>query len=124
MTQREDGSIGSVAEEAVKLLKAVQSWAAEHGPDPHPGKLVPEDLVRALDGHRASGDAPCRYCPLCRLLVALWSTTPEVKHHVAVAASSLLQAGTALLDGHADRASEHSRTRGFEHIDLDVEGDG
>jgi hypothetical protein len=53
---------------------------------------------------------------------AVRQTSPEVRAHLATAASSLLQAAAGLL---ATTVPDHARTReGVERIDLDDETDG
>ena len=80
MTARSNDSepVGSLGEEAVRLLAALQD--------------------RAGGGHEhdaSSGD--CRFCPVCRMVGAVRSTPPEVREHLSSAGASLVQAVSALL---------------------------
>jgi hypothetical protein len=76
--------VGSLAEEAAKLVSALSSMQpAGHGdPDNPHDPLAPE----------------CRYCPLCALVRTARSMTPEVREHLASAATSLLLAARGFLD--------------------------
>lgn len=83
--------VGSLAEEAAKLIAVVQGWAHagaaddEHGDDEH-----------GDDEH--VGGAECRYCPVCALARQARALTPEVRDHLANAAVSLALAFKGLLD--------------------------
>ena len=94
--------VGSVAEEAAKLLGALSGWA------------------RDLDDHVATGAPECTYCPICRTVHALRHTSPEVRTQLATAATALLQAASGLL---ATVAPDQPDRGGVEHIDLDDAGD-
>lgn len=90
--------VGSLAEEAARLLAVVQSWAQDQRPRP--------DSADADDPASDAGDhadhdplaAECRYCPLCAVARLAKAATPEVREHLAVAASSLAFAARALVD--------------------------
>ncbi|MCW2793585.1 MAG: hypothetical protein JWO76_2683 [Nocardioides sp.] len=106
----EPDDVGSVSDEAVKLLGALSDWARE------------------ANGHVATGSAECTYCPICRTVHALRQTSPEVREHLAVAATSLLQAAAGLLATAVPpdaRAGEPGGARGtgVERIDLDDDTD-
>ena len=55
-------------------------------------------------------------CPLCRTVHAVRQLNPDVKTHLAAAASSLAQAAAALMSTPAPRRTDHD---GVEHIPLD-----
>jgi hypothetical protein len=114
MTPREEDPVGSVGDEAAKLLGALADWAGEHI-----GDRV-GDRAREVNEHIATGDAECLYCPVCRTVHAVREASPEVKAQLAGAASTFLQAAAGLLAaaGHAEPPSSR-----VQHIDLD-EGDG
>lgn len=108
---REEPDVGSVAEEAVKLLGALSGWAKE----------TAGDAGQALDQHLATGAAECTYCPICRTVHAVRELSPEVKTQFATAATSFLNAAAGLI---ADAASApRDRSAGVEHIGLDDDGD-
>jgi hypothetical protein len=88
-------SLGSAAEEARKLLAALQ------------------DFTRRTTGeHIATGGPECRLCPLCQLISVVRDTRPEVAEHLGSAAASLLSAlRAALQQGQEDRP-------GVQHIDI------
>jgi hypothetical protein len=112
-----DGSVGSVGEEAAKLFDALQDWAKESGPAGSAGLGGLADQWRAVNEHLATGGTDCVYCPVCQMISKVRGASPEVRTHLAVAASSLLQAAAAVLDSRAAKAPapDSSVTK----IDLD-----
>jgi adenine-specific DNA glycosylase len=108
--------VGSVAEEAAKLLGAVSGWAREQ-------RDGVADLADAMTDeaheHLAPGSPECTWCPVCRTIAAVRQTSPEVRAHLASAASSLMLAVSEFL---ATRPP--ARESKVEHIDLDdTQGD-
>jgi hypothetical protein len=97
--------VGSLADEAVRLFGALSDWA--------------RDATEEPDEHVHTGSPECTWCPLCRTVHAVRQAAPEVRGHLAVAASALLQAAAGVLADAA--ASDAHRGTGVEHIDL--EGD-
>ena len=123
MTDTEDGrdpEVGSLAEEATKLLGALNGWARDQGGDL--GESVAglsEHAVAAandLNSHLATGSAECTVCPVCRTVHAVRQLSPEVKAHLTTAATSLVHAAAGIL---ATAAPAPSDRGGMEHIDLD-----
>ena len=126
-------AVGSVGEEAAKLLGAVSEWARDQGTD------VGSDMGKTLGGlasqaaaslhgineHLATGSAECSYCPVCRTVHAIRETSPEVKTHLVSAASSFLQAASMLLATQVPK-DDSGRRPSVERIDLDddLDGDG
>lgn len=98
--------VGTVAQEAVKLLGALTDWAKDATPD--------------LEAHLATGAAECTYCPICRTVHLARGLSPEVKDHLVVAASSAIQALSGLLA--AATSDGRGAPSGVEHIDLDDTG--
>ena len=106
----EDGppEVGSLAEEAARLMGALSGWAREHD-DPAPWVSGAPD---AAGEHAAphGGASECTTCPVCRTVHAVRSLSPEVRGHLAAAGTSLLAAAAGLLatavpderSGHAD----------------------
>ena len=113
---------GSVGEEALKLLAALQDWAKESGHD------YGETLGAAATGagalldnvneHIATDGRDCTYCPVCRMISAVRGTSPEVKQHLTSAASSLLQAAAGYMATHVPDRPEPRGEETVEHIDL------
>jgi len=101
--------VGSVADEAAKLLGALAGWASDHV----------GDKARDVGEHIATGDTECLYCPICRTVHAVREASPEVKAQLAEAASTFLQAAAGLLSAVGQGEPPTSRVQ---HIDLD-EGD-
>ncbi len=100
-----DPEVGSLAEETAKLLGALSGWAREHGADVGQGAsgladhLVDQvsSAAHQVDEHLATGAPECTVCPICRTVHAVRQLSPEVKAHLAVAASSLVQAAAGVL---------------------------
>lgn len=119
--------VGSVAEEAARLVEALQGWARSEGAHQAGAAGAAAAGVaaglREVNEHLATGGAECRYCPLCRVIGSVRAVSPEVREHLGSAASSLMQAAAAAL---ATPVHEPGRPRrggaagpGVERIDLD-----
>ena len=105
----EHPEVGSVGEEAAKLFGALSYGAMdtdgepEGGAAPSPGStflgLAGQAAARlgAVNEHIATGSAECTFCPVCRTVHVIRGTSPEVRAHLAEAASSLLQAVAGVL---------------------------
>lgn len=96
-----DEPVGSVGEEAAKLFAALSTWARDQGTE-HAGTAAGAaaamaETMHTVNEHIATGSAECRYCPVCQVIHVVRSTSPEVKAHLAVAASSLMQAAAGML---------------------------
>ena len=115
-------SVGSVAEEAAKLLHALQDWAKESGSE-YAGAAASAaegaaSAVHRIDEHIATGSAECTYCPVCRVISAVRETSPEVRQHLTTAATSLLHAAAGLLATNVPDPSKQRRDGPVEKIDL------
>ncbi|HWI43305.1 MAG TPA: hypothetical protein VNS81_06770 [Nocardioides sp.] len=127
----EDGpdDVGSIGEEAMKLFGALADMARQQGGEAAGamGGLAGQAAAMAheLNEHIATDGAECRYCPVCRVVHAVRQTSPEVKTHLMVAASSLLQAAAGLMDTLPPPGGDApARGPEVERIDLDdVEDD-
>jgi hypothetical protein len=101
MTQTDDPvdeAVGSVAEEAAKLLGALSGWARENGDGLHDGLAHGlSSLDEGLHEHVATGSPDCAWCPVCRTVSAVRQASPEVRTHLTSAASSLMLAVSGLL---------------------------
>jgi hypothetical protein len=111
--------VGSLGEEAAKLLGALSDWARDQGTD-YAGSAAGAagaftHTLHDIDEHVATGSADCRYCPVCQAIHVVRQTSPEVRTHLAMAAGSLMNAAAGLL---ATRAQDRARP-GVEKIDLD-----
>ena len=131
--------VGSVGEEAAKLLGALAGWAKDQAPEGTPPDAA--DLGAAIGGlasfashtfnevndHVATGAAECKYCPVCRTVHVIRETSPEVRAHLTQAASSFLQAAAGILatlpPPNAGGGAQPGRGD-FERIDLDDDGPG
>jgi hypothetical protein len=60
--------VGSLAEEAVKLLTAAQDWAKSRLDSEHP--------------------SDCQFCPICQAIGALRQVKPETVEHLVSAAAA------------------------------------
>jgi hypothetical protein len=101
MTQTDDpvdAGVGSVAEEAAKLLGALSGWARDSGDGLYDGVQDGlSSLADELHEHVSTGSPECSWCPLCRTVAAVRHASPEVKAHLSTAASSLMLAVSGLL---------------------------
>lgn len=96
--------VGSVGEEAAKLFGALSDWARDQGDGAASGLGGLAGLAghaaaaaREVDQHLATGSPECTYCPVCRTVHAVRQVSPEVREHLVSAASSFLQAASAML---------------------------
>jgi hypothetical protein len=94
-------SVGSVTEEAVKLLSALQDWAKDNGSE-YAGAAASAaegaaSAMHRVNEHVATGSAECTYCPVCRVISAVRGTSPEVRAHLSTAATSLMHAAAGML---------------------------
>lgn len=114
--------VGSLGEEAAKLLGALSGWARDHAGEASEGlsgmAAQAASAVHGIDEHLATGAAECTVCPVCRTVHAVRQLSPEVTTHLSAAVSSLAQAAAALMATPAPRASDRD---GVEHIALDDE---
>lgn len=120
----QDDQVGTVAEEAAKLLGALSDWAKDQGADVGHAVAGFADqaarTARDVDEHLATGAAECRWCPVCRTVHALRHTSPEVRAQLTSAAASLLQAASAMLaTAVPGQPGQPGHRSGVEHIDLD-----
>lgn len=119
MTDAEPDDVGSLGEEAAKLLGALSGWAREHAGDAGEGLsgLAAQATASAndLNEHLAVGSAECTVCPLCRAISAVRQVSPEVTGHLSAAVTSLAQAASAWMTT-APHAGPESADA--EHIDI------
>jgi hypothetical protein len=116
--------VGSVGEEAAKLLGALSEWARDQGDD-YAGSAAEAagtfaHAVQDVSEHIATGGEDCRYCPVCQVIHVVRNTSPEVRTHLSVAASSLMHAAAGLL---ATQTGDQSKSSPVEKIDLDAGAD-
>ncbi len=113
--------VGSLAEEAAKLFGALSGWAREHAGEAGEGLsgMAAQAAASAHDvgEHLATGSAECTLCPICRTVHAVRQLSPEVKAHLASAATSLAQAAATLMATETPR--DDAPASGVERIDLD-----
>ncbi|HEV7209566.1 MAG TPA: hypothetical protein VGN54_12625 [Mycobacteriales bacterium] len=93
-------STSPVAEEAAKLVEALQQWFSG----------ATEEIPVA------SGSAECQLCPFCRLLALARTTKPDVVAHLIGASTELAAAVRAAVAG-VERDNRPSPS-GVEHIDI------
>ena len=107
----EPEDVGSVAEEAAKLFGALSGWAREHGDGV---SAMADSIADDLHDHIATGSPECAWCPVCRTVAAVRQTSPEVRAHLASAASSFMLAVSGMMATHPT-----GRDATVERIDLD-----
>jgi hypothetical protein len=113
--------VGSVAEEAAKLLGALSGWARTHGGDlGHGLSDIASAAMHDVDEHIATGAPECRYCPVCRVVHVVRDVSPEVRTHLMMAGANLMQAAAALM-ATAVQDDKDRGSGGVERIDLDDE---
>ena len=113
--------VGSVGEEAAKLLGALSGWARTHGGDlGHGLSDLASASLRDVDEHLATGAPECRYCPVCRVVHAARDVSPEVRTHLVMAGTNLMQAAAALM-ATATPEEKDRDSGGVERIDVDDE---
>jgi hypothetical protein len=116
--------VGSVGDEAAKLLGALSDWARDQGTDAGQslGGLASHAAATLQDvnEHLATGSAECSYCPVCRTVHAVRQTSPEMRAHLTQAASSLLNAAAGFL-ATLPQQDGSERATGVERIDLDAD---
>lgn len=116
--------VGSVGDEAAKLLGALSDWARDQGTD-YAGSAAGAagtfaNAVQDVSEHIATGSEDCRYCPVCQVIHAVRQASPEVRAHLSVAASSLMHAAAGLL---ATPSGNQQKAPPVEKIDLDAGAD-
>ena len=116
MSQTDDRErVGSVAEEAAKLLGALSGWAKEHGDGVTDGLSAGwSSYADELHQRVATGSPECTWCPICRAVGVVRQTSPEVRAHLASAASSLMLAVSGMMATHPPTSDDR-----VQHIDLD-----
>ena len=125
MSDAGDGThdVGSLADEAAKLFGAFSSWAREHTGEAGEGlsSMAAQAAAAAheVDDHLATGSAECTVCPICRTVHAVRQLSPEVKAHLASAATSLAHAATSLMA--TTVPPEGPGSSDVERIDFDEE---
>lgn len=104
--------LGSVGEEAAKLLDALHEWARDGAGGERHGHAT------AGVGAGSGGVECSAWCPVCRGAQLVRQTSPEVKAHLTAAAGSLLQAAAGLL---AAAQPPPGTAPGVQKIDLDLD---
>jgi hypothetical protein len=120
--------VGSLGEEAAKLLQALQGWAKESGDDYADAAAGAASgaaaAIKEINEHIATGSDDCRYCPVCQVISTVRETSPEVRQHLASAASSLMQAvAGALATQVPEQRGKRRSGSAVEKIDLSDDGD-
>jgi hypothetical protein len=86
---------GPLAEEAAKLVEALQQWASSGSAG---------GLLGGLSGLSelplANGSPECRLCPVCTLIGLARNARPETFEHLLDAAGSLTAALRSAIDAH------------------------
>lgn len=115
-----DETVGTVSEEAERLLGVLAGWAKEHGEDLASGLSESAHHWAGSVRDQAADGTSCRWCPVCRAADAVRNLNPEVRTHLTVAATSLLQAAAAALDTPTPPERGRRADEGVERIDLDT----
>lgn len=111
--------VGSLGDEAAKLLGALSGWARDHAGEATDGVagLASHAAAAAqdLNDHLATGATECTVCPVCRTVQAVRQLNPDVKVHLAAAMTSLSQAAAAVMATADPRSPSPADV---EHIDV------
>ena len=102
--------VGSLAEEAVKLIGAAEEW----------WQGARERVTSTVGDFGSLHTGPeCVICPVCQLLAVVRTASPEVFEHLAAASGSLLLALKSAIDAQ-EQARAHRRTASstIERIDI------
>jgi hypothetical protein len=83
---------GSPRGEALRVLSAVQDWAARTFPE------------AAADGH---ANGTCQWCPICQFVAVLRGDRPDVTERVVEAGTALMSAFRAFVDAAAPPGGGH-----------------
>jgi len=124
------GDVGSVADEAAKLLGALSGWATEQSSGVGHGLSDVASAASAAlhnaNEHFATGGPDCTYCPICRVVHVVRECSPEVRTHLALAALNLMKAASAVLETSIPGEQRKPAGRGedLEKIDLDDDWPG
>lgn len=94
-------AVGSLAEEAAKLLGAAETWWREHAPS-LPEHTGPE----------------CRVCPVCQVLSVVRHAQPELFEHLTEAASALMLALKAAVEAQERAWARRRDDVPVERIDI------
>ncbi len=116
--------VGSVADEAAKLLDALSGWAREQSSGAGEGVSDVASAASAAfhnaNEHFATGGPDCTYCPICRVVHVVRETSPEVRTHLALAALNLMQAASAVLETTLPgQQKSGARAEDLQKIDLE-----
>lgn len=93
--------VGTLAEEATQLFAVLsglaRDQAAQYSAGAESVTASATAAMRSVNEHIATGDPECTYCPICRVVHAARSASPEVKAHLSSALLSLAQAASSLM---------------------------
>lgn len=93
--------VGTLAEEATQLFAVLsgiaRDQAAQYTAGAESMTASAASALRNVNEHIATGDAECTYCPICRVVHAARSASPEVKAHLSSALLSLAQAASSFM---------------------------
>lgn len=114
-TQASGEPVGSLGEEAVRLLSAMSAWAEDHSGTAPGGDIPPR---------RQEAACACQWCPVCQVAARVRSADPELRQQLVLSGLALTGVARALLAAlAAPPAPEPARRADVEHIDLSDERD-
>lgn len=115
--------MGTLAEEASQLFAVLSGIAREQAAQYSTGAesmtASAAAAMKSVNEHIATGDAECVYCPVCRVVHAARSASPEVKAHLSTAMVALAQAASALMAPPPPSSGESTADGALHKIDLD-----
>jgi hypothetical protein len=98
--------VGSVAEEAARLLAVLQQAADAQGEPAGEKPRERADEVPAGEEHEHSLGPGCQWCPVCQLIHRVRNTSPETIEHLSAAAAGVLGSVRSLLEAAAEAARQ------------------
>jgi hypothetical protein len=78
-------AVGSIGEEATKLVETICDWARR-------------TFSEASAAHIATGSPECEWCPLCQVVAVMRGERPEATEMLRTAGSAVIGALRAVLD--------------------------
>ena len=125
MSAPQEEPVGSLAEEAARLMHALKDWAEDRGGE-YAGATAAAaagaaDAAHQWREHVADGGTECTLCPVCRVIAAVRGTSPEVRQHLSAAASSLMQAAAGMMATEVPETAPRRAGTPTQKIDLDVD---
>jgi Family of unknown function (DUF5304) len=110
----DQADLGSIADEAAKLVEAVQNWARGVGAESGSAAGPLAEFLAA----GAGGSPSCRFCPVCQLVSTVREVRPETVQDLLEVGTSLLASMRTLIE-RQEREWSSRPAAPVQHIDID-----